>query len=123
MARSAATKESIRWGGILRGLVRHGARARQKVGARHARLRRASCAWLRSRRQEAALLTRPALRGLLEGSGRRASRIARAPRGFDSPAARRTKGILVIPAKAGIQIVPYRRAEPACISALRGNDR
>src|ERR1700676_689266 len=32
-----------------------------------------ACAWLRSRRQEAALLTRPARRGLLEGSGRRAS--------------------------------------------------
>jgi len=36
-------------------------------------LARASYAWLRSRRQEAALLTRPAPRGLLEGSGRRAS--------------------------------------------------
>jgi hypothetical protein len=34
------------------------------------------CSPLRSRRQEAALLTRPARRGLGEGSGRRASRIA-----------------------------------------------
>jgi hypothetical protein len=81
------------WRGAVASKVEcHGARPRQKVGARHARLRRASCAWLRSRRQEAALLTRPARRSLLRVSGRRASQIARASRGFDLPAARRTKG-------------------------------
>src|ERR1700736_4750426 len=61
-----------------------------KGGCSPCSLARASCAWLRSRRQEAALLTRPARRGVLKGSGRRASQ-----EDSTTPPASRTKGGLL----------------------------
>jgi hypothetical protein len=60
--------------------------AASKGGSSPCSLARASCAWLRSRRF-AALLTRPARRGLLKVSGRRASQ-----EDSTAPPAGRTKG-------------------------------
>jgi len=51
-----------------------------------------ACAWLRCRREERRFLTRPALRGVLVVSGRRASRKPRPSGGFDLASGGSNKG-------------------------------
>ena len=101
----------------------HGARARQKVGARHARLRLRVAALPPP---EAALLTRPARRGHLEGSGRRApAKFNPAPLRGRNDALVAVRPVLSMVSRFDelLELSPTERAEVASFASLGANGR